>query len=300
MLHVAVIGQGVLGSCIAVELALSSPNVKVYAFDSYKPAARCRQDAIAHAAPHGERAVGLVEAIQFCASLVEAARSATVVCEAIPENLEGKQALFRELETLCASTTTFTTNTLTLRLDEISATMRQPARLVGLRFLFPVLFIPFVELSTSSWVQGNRDVAAALQAQLQDVLHKIVFTFDVGSALEGETEADFLARARGFHMESLATRRDLMERAGLLRYRLDPETARRHADREKRLRWSTGDERVEEPLCVVCFDAAPQVVLLECGHVVLCRACAQQIMLTSRSCPVCRRAMQSGAQALWR
>lgn len=36
--------------------------------------------------------------------------------------------------------------------------------------------------------------------------------------------------------------------------------------------------------CVVCFEVQPEVLLIDCGHAVLCQRCAQQVT----SCPVCR------------
>lgn len=41
----------------------------------------------------------------------------------------------------------------------------------------------------------------------------------------------------------------------------------------------------EEDLCKICYDREMEVVLLPCGHLVLCSLCAQKVS----DCPVCRR-----------
>jgi hypothetical protein len=48
----------------------------------------------------------------------------------------------------------------------------------------------------------------------------------------------------------------------------------------------------EETLCVVCFDAPKDHIIIPCGHVCVCQACAN--LLTQReepSCPICRTAI---------
>jgi protein neuralized len=49
----------------------------------------------------------------------------------------------------------------------------------------------------------------------------------------------------------------------------------------------------EETMCVVCFDAPKDHILVPCYHLCVCEACA--ILLTQMekpSCPICRTAIQ--------
>jgi hypothetical protein len=42
--------------------------------------------------------------------------------------------------------------------------------------------------------------------------------------------------------------------------------------------------------CVVCWEQRPAVVLVPCGHLVLCRPCADDLMAGAHPlCPVCRQ-----------
>jgi hypothetical protein len=45
----------------------------------------------------------------------------------------------------------------------------------------------------------------------------------------------------------------------------------------------------EETLCVVCFDAPKDHIIVPCGHQCVCAACAEQLTKTrTPTCPVCR------------
>jgi hypothetical protein len=46
----------------------------------------------------------------------------------------------------------------------------------------------------------------------------------------------------------------------------------------------------EETMCVVCFDAPKDHIIVPCGHMCVCEACAEQLTKTrTPSCPVCRK-----------
>ena len=49
----------------------------------------------------------------------------------------------------------------------------------------------------------------------------------------------------------------------------------------------------EETMCVVCFDAPKDHIIVPCGHMCVCEACAEQLTKTrTPTCPVCRRAIR--------
>jgi 3-hydroxyacyl-CoA dehydrogenase / enoyl-CoA hydratase / 3-hydroxybutyryl-CoA epimerase len=71
---------------------------------------------------------------------------ADVVIEAIFENLEAKQQLFRSLEAKAKSTALLATNTSSIPLEDIAAPMHDPGRLIGLHFFNPVARMMLVEI----------------------------------------------------------------------------------------------------------------------------------------------------------
>jgi hypothetical protein len=49
----------------------------------------------------------------------------------------------------------------------------------------------------------------------------------------------------------------------------------------------------DETLCVLCFDAPKDHIILPCFHVCVCEACAKQLtQMEKPSCPICRTAIQ--------
>ncbi len=44
----------------------------------------------------------------------------------------------------------------------------------------------------------------------------------------------------------------------------------------------------ESTLCIICMDQRREVVLVPCGHLVLCRKCSQRHITASKLCPVCK------------
>jgi hypothetical protein len=41
-------------------------------------------------------------------------------------------------------------------------------------------------------------------------------------------------------------------------------------------------------LCVICQDEEANIAIVDCGHMSMCRECADLIMSSSRECPLCR------------
>jgi 3-hydroxyacyl-CoA dehydrogenase/enoyl-CoA hydratase/3-hydroxybutyryl-CoA epimerase len=73
-------------------------------------------------------------------------KRADVVIEAIFEDLEAKQALFREVEAQVGPDTLLCTNTSSIPLEEIGTALKDPGRLVGLHFFNPVAQMQLVEI----------------------------------------------------------------------------------------------------------------------------------------------------------
>ena len=73
-------------------------------------------------------------------------RPVDIVIEAITEDLGLKNALFRELDTLCGPGTIFASNTSSLTIAEMAAATKRPDRFVALHFFNPVPLMPLVEV----------------------------------------------------------------------------------------------------------------------------------------------------------
>jgi 3-hydroxybutyryl-CoA dehydrogenase len=80
------------------------------------------------------------------ATSIEDLASCDLVIEAIFENLEAKQNLFKSLDGICREETIFATNTSSLCVTEISSAVNRKDRFLGLHFFNPATIMPLVEI----------------------------------------------------------------------------------------------------------------------------------------------------------
>jgi 3-hydroxybutyryl-CoA dehydrogenase len=78
-----------------------------------------------------------------------ALRACDIVIEAVVENLERKQELYRGLDATCPPHTIFASNTSSLSITEMAAATQRPDRFVGLHFFNPVPLMKLVEVVRS-------------------------------------------------------------------------------------------------------------------------------------------------------
>ena len=83
--------------------------------------------------------------LAFTTSAEQLARCDLVI-EAVVEDLEVKNALWRELDALCPAHTIFASNTSSLTIAAMAAATARPDRVVGLHFFNPVAVMPLVEV----------------------------------------------------------------------------------------------------------------------------------------------------------
>lgn len=95
----------------------------------------------------------------------EGAKTADVIIEAIYENLEAKQTLFKRLEAEAKPEAILASNTSSIPLDDISTVLNDPSRLVGIHFFNPVAKMPLVEV-----IKGEKSQAAILDNALNFVV----------------------------------------------------------------------------------------------------------------------------------
>lgn len=145
--HVHVIGAGVMGGDIAAWSALKGFRVSLQ---------DTREEAIAATF---KRAHKLFKKKLKDKRKIEAAMDrlmpdingdavshADLVIEAIIENEEAKQGLFKDVESKVDAKTILATNTSSIPLETISKSLKDPSRLVGIHFFNPVAMMQLVEV----------------------------------------------------------------------------------------------------------------------------------------------------------
>lgn len=104
---------------------------------------RLREENGLNTKEEAERALGLIET---STNMLEAAESASLVIEAIVENVEAKQNLFAQLDEILPVNVPICSNTSGLRITEISAKCKHPERTVTTHFWLPAHLVPLVEV----------------------------------------------------------------------------------------------------------------------------------------------------------
>ena len=87
---------------------------------------------------------------------------ADVIIEAIYENIEAKQTLYRQIEPQMKADAILATNTSSIPLEVLSECLSDPSRLVGIHFFNPVAMMQLVEIVSAP--NTNPDVAAKAAA----------------------------------------------------------------------------------------------------------------------------------------
>ena len=75
---------------------------------------------------------------------------ADVIIEAIFEDVDAKQAIYRDVEVRMKPDAVLATNTSSIPLETLATALKQPERLVGVHFFNPVAMMPLVEIVSSA------------------------------------------------------------------------------------------------------------------------------------------------------
>jgi 3-hydroxyacyl-CoA dehydrogenase/enoyl-CoA hydratase/3-hydroxybutyryl-CoA epimerase len=145
--HVHVVGAGVMGGDIAAVCAMRGLSVTLQDTSPERIAPAVKRAAeLFRRRLRDERRVR--DALDRMVPDVtgDGARHADVVIEAIYENLEAKRKIFARIESIAPAGAILATNTSSLRLADIAAALKTPARLVGVHFFNPVPQLQLVEV----------------------------------------------------------------------------------------------------------------------------------------------------------
>lgn len=174
---IAVLGAGTMGHAIAESFALYGYQVNLYDVNEqvinkgmeliYQELELfAEENVIAY-----EDIDKIVDRISTYTSLSDAVKDRDYVIEAIPEKLELKLSLFKQLDEICPAKTIFASNTSSLSLESMMATVSEERKqkMIVNHWYNPAHLMPLVELSFF----GNMPESAFQQVQkLYQSIHK--------------------------------------------------------------------------------------------------------------------------------
>lgn len=167
--HIAVFGAGTMGHGIAQVAAQSGFKVALYDIkqefvDKGLASIRGNLDkGVEKGKVTAEQRQAALGNLRGTIAVPDAAEGVQLVIEAIPEKLELKQGLFRELDGLCGPDTVFASNTSSLSIAKIASSTRRGDRFVGMHFFNPVHIMKLLELVVTG------QTSAATLAAVQEV-----------------------------------------------------------------------------------------------------------------------------------
>jgi 3-hydroxybutyryl-CoA dehydrogenase len=163
---VAVVGAGTMGAGIAQVCAQTGWRTRL--FDAFPVALERGMDAIEAFWESGmERGKTTSEQkskwsanLSSTSVLADAVDGADLVVEAIPERIELKQSVFRDLESLAPGHAILATNTSGLPISKIAAATGCPDRVIGMHFFNPVPLMQLLEVVCHEGVSDETISAA--------------------------------------------------------------------------------------------------------------------------------------------
>jgi 3-hydroxybutyryl-CoA dehydrogenase len=164
---IAVIGAGIMGRGIAHVAALGG--YRTILEDILPASLRRAEDeiranlekAVELGKVKKEQADEAMQRLEFASSLEDAARQADMVIEAVPEEFDSKEEIFRLLDRICRPNTVLASNTSSLSVTEIAAVTERPENVVGMHFFNPVHKMKLIEI-----IKAAKTDDASLQAAI--------------------------------------------------------------------------------------------------------------------------------------
>ncbi|WP_406547908.1 3-hydroxyacyl-CoA dehydrogenase family protein [Clostridium ljungdahlii] len=150
--NIAVLGTGTMGHGIALLSAKAGLNVVMYGrfnaslergFNNIKSSLNSLKAA---GKLSDEKCEEILSKIKGVKTIQEAAKDADFVIEALAENLELKQDIFRQLDEICSPDVVLTSNTSGLSPTAIAKNTKYPERVAIAHFWNPPQLIPLVEV----------------------------------------------------------------------------------------------------------------------------------------------------------
>ncbi|MFY0629629.1 MAG: 3-hydroxybutyryl-CoA dehydrogenase [Flavobacteriaceae bacterium] len=206
-MNVGIIGSGTMGSGIAQVAATSGCKVKLYdtnqnALDKSKATL---EKVLSRLIVKGRIDTDQKSRIQGNISYVNNLKDlhdSNLTIEAIIENLEIKQKVFSELETYVADDCIIASNTSSLSIASIAASLQKPERCVGIHFFNPAPLMKLVEVIPA--IQTSKEVLDKSVATIADWKKVVAVAKDTPGFIVNRVARPFYGEALRIYEEGLA------------------------------------------------------------------------------------------------
>lgn len=150
---ITVIGAGLMGTSIATLCAAHGYRVVLHDQDqSILKSFRARATPIARHLSSGHKSHSeILDSVICVSSLEKAVEGASLVQEAIHEDLASKRILFQKLDDICQTDVMLSTNSSSFMLSDIGLDVKEKNRIIGIHYVSPAHLIRAVEIIIASF-----------------------------------------------------------------------------------------------------------------------------------------------------
>jgi 3-hydroxybutyryl-CoA dehydrogenase len=208
---VAVLGGGFMGAGIAESASVAGLPVVIRELPEYIAAARTRLEksmdsAVKRGKLDAAKRDAAVARVSFTSELKDVAGSDLVI-EAVPENLQLKVSIMKELNEIVSDDTILASNTSSIPIAELAGTVSRPGRVVGLHFFSPVPVMKLVEI-VRALDTGDETITAAKEFVTQ-LGKQPIETKDRSGFIVNFLLTSYLMGAVRMYEEGFASREDI-------------------------------------------------------------------------------------------
>lgn len=149
---VCVIGAGIMGSGSALTCARTGYTVSIEDIETgmlmraFSRMSSVMKTLIEMTLLTEREANSSLERIEGTLSTTEAVKNADLIIEAVPEKIDLKKQVFKELDETCHPHTVFAFNTSTFLISEIAKSTKRPDKVIGTHWMNPPYLLPLVEV----------------------------------------------------------------------------------------------------------------------------------------------------------
>lgn len=205
--NIGIIGAGTMGSGIAQVAATAGCAVKLFdvnqeALDKAKAALEKVLKRLIEKGRIDASEKDRIQAnITYVTTLKELA-NADLTIEAIVENLEVKKKVFQELETFVSDTAIIASNTSSLSIASIAASLQNPERCIGIHFFNPAPLMKLVEVIPA--VQTSQNVLDTCVAEITRWKKVVAIAKDTPGFIVNRVARPFYGEALRMYEEGVA------------------------------------------------------------------------------------------------
>jgi len=204
---ISVIGAGTMGSGIAQVAASNGCQVTIV--DSSQPALENSKSKlksilnrlVEKGKINEEQSKSILARIHWTTKMDEISNSSMVI-EAIVENLEIKQNLFSEMESLVSDICILATNTSSLSVSKIASVCKLKSRIIGIHFFNPVPLMKLVEVIPTE--ETDKKLLSEVKSSLEDWGKSVVTAKDTPGFIVNRVARPFYSEALKIYEEGLA------------------------------------------------------------------------------------------------